>query len=92
MGRVVAQATKVRSPERSRRQLSRSLFGKCLDCRSFVVLYVEDGVELRYLKKIVDLLCEVEQLQLAALVAHRSKGTHQFADTGAIDVGDIAEV
>ena len=37
------------------------------DCGGFVVLHVEDGVELGDLQQVVDLLGQVQQLQLAAL-------------------------
>ena len=41
--------------------------------RGLVVPYVEDCVQLRILQHVVELLGRLQQLQLAALVANRSK-------------------
>ena len=46
----------------------------------FVVLYVEDGVKLRDLEQIVDLLGEVQQLQFAALILGGGEGAYEFAN------------
>ncbi len=46
----------------------------------FVVLDVKDGVQLGDLQQVVDLFGEVEQLEIAALIAHRGEGADQFAD------------
>ena len=42
--------------------------------RGLVVPYVEDRIQVRILQLAVDILGQVQQLQLAALVANRSKG------------------
>src|SRR5215472_2379990 len=62
------------------------------DRLALVVLDVEDGVELGDLEQVVNFLGEVEQLELAALVANGSERADQLADTGAVDVGHVAEV
>src|SRR5215472_5063219 len=60
------------------------------DRLALVVLDVEDGVELGDLEQVVNFLGEVEQLELAALVANGSERADQLADTGAVDVGHVA--
>src|SRR5438034_11692169 len=59
---------------------------------SFVFLHVKDGVELRDLKQIVNLLGEVQQFQFPALVLYRGVGAHEFADPGTVDIVDVSEV
>ena len=61
-------------------------------CGGLVVQYVEDRVELRNLQQVVNLLGQVQEFQLSALVANRSKCTDQFADTRAVNVVDIAQM
>jgi hypothetical protein len=56
------------------------------DGAGFVVLHVEDGVELGDLEQVVDFAGQVEQLQLAALVADSGVGAHQLADARAVDL------
>lgn len=51
-----------------------------LDRGGLIILHVEYRVQLRDLKQIMDFLSQVQQLQFAALVAHSSESTHQFAD------------
>ncbi len=58
--------------------------------RGLVVPYVEDRVRLRILQHVVDLLGRVQQLQLAALAANRSKGSYQGAEARTVNVVDIA--
>ncbi len=60
--------------------------------RGLVVPYVEDGVQLRSLQQVVDLLGQVQQLQLAPLVADRSKGPEQGVDARTVNVVDVAQV
>src|SRR5579863_4148621 len=62
------------------------------DGPGLVVLDVEDGVQLRDLKQVVDFLGEVQQLQLATLIADGGEGADQLADTRAVYVADIAQV
>jgi hypothetical protein len=62
------------------------------DGAGFVVLHVEDGVELGDLQQVVDLAGQVQELEFAALVFGCSEGADQLTDAGAVDVGDIAEV
>src|SRR2546423_3488250 len=63
------------------------LYGCC-----FVVLNIEDGVQLGDLEQVVDFLGQLEQLELAALVADAGKGAHQFSDAGAVNVSYVAQV
>src|SRR5581483_7600712 len=58
----------------------------------FVVLHVEDGVQLGDLQQVVHFLGEVEQLEFAALVADAGESADQFADAGAVDVINVSEV
>jgi len=60
---------------RTARLLAERLYGPC-----FVVLDIEDSVELRDLQQIVHFLGEVEQLQFATLVFGSSEGADKFAD------------
>src|SRR5579862_3652566 len=62
------------------------------DGAGLVVLNVKDGVQLGDLQQIVDLLGQVQQLQLAALVADGGKRADQLTDAGAVDVADVAQV
>jgi hypothetical protein len=55
--------------------LGERFYGRC-----FVVLYIEDGVELRDLQQVVYFLGEVEQLEFAALVFGSGEGADQLAD------------
>jgi hypothetical protein len=57
-----------------------------------VVFDVENRVQLGDLQQIVNFLGQVEQLQLATLVAYRGESANQFADPGAIDVVHIAQI
>src|ERR1700740_3121949 len=66
-------------------KLAEGLYG-----RGLVVLHVEDGIELRNLKQVVDLLGEVEQLQLAALVFDGGVGADQLANARAVDIIHVA--
>src|SRR5947209_6641369 len=60
--------------------------------RGLVVPYVELCIQVRILQHVVDLLGQVQQLQLAALVANRSKGPQQGADARTVNVVDVAQV
>ena len=57
------------------------LFAEGLYCRCFVIFHIEDGIEFGDLKKIVNLLGKVEQLEFAALILCRGEGADEFADT-----------
>jgi|SRR5271157_1881946 len=63
-----------------------------LYCSSFVVLDLEDGVELGDLQQVVNVLAEVHQLEMPALVAQRGVAAHELADAGAVDVADGREI
>src|SRR4051812_29522844 len=70
----------------------RSLLREGRDRLRFVVFDVEDGVQLGDLQKVMDLLGQVEQLEFAAAITDGGVSTDQLTDTGAVDVGDVAEV
>src|SRR6266849_2594736 len=72
---------------RTARLLAERLYGPC-----FVVLDIEDSVELRDLQQIVHFLGEVEQLQFAALVFGSGEGADKFADARAVDIVPFAAV
>src|SRR5437868_7137632 len=57
-----------------------------------IILNVEDGVQLGDLQQIVDLLGQLQQLQLAALILCGGKGADQFADPRTVDVIHIRQV
>src|SRR5216683_3959888 len=61
-------------------------------CSGLVFFHIEDGIELGDLQKVVDLLGQLEQFQLAALVLGCCKGADEFADARAIDVVHIGQV
>src|SRR3954468_8779226 len=63
-----------------------------LYCVRFVVLDIENGVQLGNLQKVVNLFGEIEQLQLSAAIANGGEGTYQLTDPRAVDIGDISEV
>src|SRR5262249_12764650 len=78
-------------PTASLTPAKRLLFER-LDRGWFVILDIENGIELSNLQQVVDLLGEIEQFQVAALVADRSEGADQLANAGAVNVGDVAQV
>ena len=51
-----------------------------LYCPRFIVLDVEDGVQLSDLQQVVHFFGQVQQLQFATLLAHGGEGAYQFAD------------
>jgi hypothetical protein len=65
---------------------------KTPDGGRFLVVDFEDGVQLGDLKQVLDALVETEQLQLSAVVGHRSKPGDELPNTGAVDVGDVPEI
>src|SRR5208282_2598211 len=74
-------------PKQARPRLAERFYARC-----FVVLHIEDGVELGDLQQVVNFLGEVEQLEFAALVLGSGEGADQLADTGAVDIVHVAEV
>src|SRR6185312_12345712 len=70
----------------------RWLAGEGLDGAGFVVLYVEDGVELGDLEQVVNLFGEVQELQFAALVTRGGVGADELADARAVNVVDVTEI
>ncbi len=61
-------------------------------CTRLVVLDVENRVELGDLQQVVNLLGEIEQLKVSALVAHGGKRADQLADTRAVDISHVTQV
>src|ERR1019366_6714474 len=73
----------------------RNRYGSLLeggDRRGFIVFNIKDGVELGDLQQVMHFLGQVEQFQFAALVADGCEPADQFADTGAVNVSDVAKV
>ncbi len=56
--------------------LRERFYGRC-----FVILHIEDGVQLCNLQQVVNFLGEVEQLKFATLVLGCGKGADQLADS-----------
>ena len=67
--------------------LAERLYGRC-----FVVLHIEDCVELRDLQQVVDSPRQVHQFQFASLFLGSGEGADEFADTGAVDIVHVAHV
>jgi len=57
------------------------LAGEGPDGDRLVVFHVEDGVQLRNLEQVVDLLGEIQELQFPALPLHGSERADQLTDT-----------
>ena len=58
----------------------------------FVVLDVEDGVELGDVEDVLDFLGEVEEFEFAAGVADGGEAADEFSDAGAVDVVDADQI
>src|ERR1700733_13114095 len=58
----------------------------------FVVLDIEDGVELGDVEDVVNFLGEVEELEFSAGVAGGGEAADEFSDAGAVEVIDVGEV
>jgi hypothetical protein len=85
----LAQITNAAMPRSlaSRGLLAERFYGRC-----FVVLHIEDGVELRDLEKVVDLLGQVQQFEFASLFFGSGESTDKLADTRAVDIVHVAQV
>src|ERR1017187_2774324 len=57
-----------------------------LECRGLFLVNVKHRVEPRHLQQVADVLVEVHQLEIAALVAQRGVVHHQFANARAVDM------
>ena len=53
---------------------------KRFDCCRFVVFHIENGIEFGDLEQVVHFFGQIQQLEFATLVAHRSKRANQFTD------------
>jgi len=62
------------------------------DGAGFVVVDIENGVELGELEDVLDLLGKVEELEAGTLVFGSGVGADEFAKAGAVDVVHVAEV
>src|SRR3954447_8657698 len=71
---------------------SRALIAERFHGQCFVVLHIKDGVELRDLQKVVNLLGQVQQFEFAALFLGGGIGTNKFAYTRAVDIVHVAQV
>src|SRR5271157_292917 len=81
-GELAAPGPSPGLPQFSRPQAPRvPLLAERLYARCFVVLHIEDGVELGDLQQVVYFFGEVEQLEFAALVLGSGEGADQLADT-----------
>src|SRR5665213_384682 len=58
----------------------------------FVIVNVEDGVELGDLQQVLDLLGELQQLEGAAGIFDGRQGADKLANTGAVDVIDVRQI
>jgi len=65
---------------------------KAADGLGFVIMHFEHGVELGDLEQVVDSFGEAEELELALLAGDRGVAIDEFADAGAIDIADLAQV
>ena len=80
-----------RDREGPRRQDRLWVLLKRFDRCRFFFFHVEHGVQLGDLQQVVDLLGQVQQFELAALVANGGEGADQLADARAVDVGNVAQ-
>lgn len=62
------------------------------DRRPLVGKDLKDGEQLRDLQKVMNLLCKMQQLQLAAFAAHGRVRAYKLADSRAIDVVHVGKV
>src|SRR6267143_341025 len=53
---------------------------------------IKHRVQLRDLQKVADLLRQMQQLQIPALIFHRRKPADQLADSRAVDVVHVSEI
>ena len=70
----------------------RRFSSEALDGLVFRVEGLENGEELGDGEKVLDLLGEIEELQLAALLVHRAVAANQFAEACRIHVGNLGEI
>src|SRR5260370_15479939 len=54
--------------------------------------HIKSRVQLRDLQKVADLLRQMQQLQVPALIFHRRKPADQLADSRAVDVVHVSEI
>src|SRR5687768_13844038 len=66
--------------------------GEASDSIRLVVVGLEDGEELGDREQVGDALGQAEQLEAAALPAHRRVGADDLAEAGAVDVGNGFQV
>src|SRR4051812_28016188 len=79
-------------PDKIGRESALSRLAETCNCIRFVVEGVEHRQKLGDHQKVLNLLRQVQQLQMPALVACRRIRTDQLADAGAVYVGNISQV
>src|SRR5579864_4568509 len=67
-------------------------FGERLDGGGFVVVNIEDGVELGGFEQKQDVAGWLQELGVAALIAGAGQGANELADAGAVNVRDAGKV
>src|SRR5581483_7886267 len=73
-------------------RLGAGRFGKAAHRLGLVVVNIKDGVELGDLQEVVDLLGQVQEFQLAALVRDGRISVDKLADSRAVDIGYVSQV
>lgn len=64
----------------AQRSCGAALAAKTAQRGAFVVVHVEDGVELGDLEQVVHFFGQVEQLEFPAVIFHGGEAAHQLAD------------
>lgn len=63
-----------------------------LDRVCFLSRYTENSIELRELKQILDVICRLQEDQLAAFVSNGSPDGDQLTQTETVDVRNVRHV
>lgn len=78
------------------RQVGAQRFGMGLleaaNSGAFVAENFENGEQLRELEQVVNLFCQMKQLELAAPAFGSGISAHELADAGAVDVIHVAQI
>src|SRR4029453_13513777 len=72
--------------------LSRRLRGEAVDGLFLAVVEVEDQEELADRQQVLEPLGQAHELDLAAVVFSCHRGGHERSETGAVHIGDAAQV
>ena len=79
-------------PTRGSRGWEGKFSRKAADGLGFVIMHFENRIELGDLEQVLDPFGEAEEFELAVLASHGGIAIDEFADAGAIDVADFAEI